>query len=306
MLSCISFWSTRHGISPPDAPADADPLETTLAAVAEAGFDGIEMCIGRPGERGVFSTDDDARRCAAIRQAIDDAGLVCETAASGMSWTSNPVSEDADVRAASLAEHEEALRRAADLGAEALLYVPGVTTSPISPGERVRYDHAWRRVRENVARLLDTAERLGIDLCLENVWNGLFYSPLELAAFVDGFGSERLGVYLDVGNLPGLHQHPPHWIEILDHRIRRVHVKDYAESFGEGQYAFRELTRGDVPLVESVAALRSIGYDRTVTAEIMPWRPGLLADTAASLRDLIHPEAQGPDATTPQRMAGAR
>jgi len=40
-------------------------------------------------------------------------------------------------------------------------------------------------------------------LCIENVWNGLFYSPIELRDFVDSFDSEKLGVYLDVGNLIG-------------------------------------------------------------------------------------------------------
>ena len=73
----------------------------------------------------------------------------------------------------------------------------------------------------------------------ENVWNGMFYSPLECADFVDSFQSERLGVYLDVGNLLGYQQYPPHWIELLGKRIKRIHIKDYQESFGFiGSYSF--------------------------------------------------------------------
>ena len=41
-----------------------------------------------------------------------------------------------------------------------------------------------------------------------------FYSPIELRDFVDSFDSDRLGVYLDIGNLIGYQQYPPHWVEL--------------------------------------------------------------------------------------------
>ena len=127
-----------------------------------------------------------------------------------------------------------------------------------------------------------------MDLCLENVWNGLFYSPAELAAFIDGFGHERLGVYLDAGNLLGYQQHPPHWVELLGERIKRVHVKDSRDEFGwTGTYAFTKLGEGQVPLRETIEALRSIGYRHTVVAEMMPWSPTLIQETAAAMNELM-------------------
>jgi len=66
------------------------------------------------------------------------------------------------------------------------LYVPGVVKSPIS-SEIVRYDRALERARKAINELLPIAEDLDVDLCIENVWNGLFYSPIELRDFVDSF-----------------------------------------------------------------------------------------------------------------------
>jgi hexulose-6-phosphate isomerase len=131
-------------------------------------------------------------------------------------------------------------------------------------------------------------------VCLENVWNGLFTSPLELRGFVDSFGSERIGVYFDVGNVLRYHQHPPHWIELLGSRIKRVHVKDFAERFDwNGSYSFCELGGGDVPWQETVQALDGIGYKSTVAAEMLPYSPGILQQTSAALDAILsfsHPQ----------------
>jgi hexulose-6-phosphate isomerase len=157
----------------------------------------------------------------------------------------------------------------------------------LSP-DLIRYDKAMERAREAVKRLLETAEKVNVDLCIENVWNGFLYSPLEMAAFVDSFDSRRLGIYFDVGNGLGFHQHPPHWIELLGERIRRVHIKDFQDAFGFlGAYSFCNLGAGQVPWAETMAALRGIGYDSTIVAEMMPWDPALLARTSAAMDKIL-------------------
>ena len=279
MKKCISYWSLKDGL------ANTHPIDDALAEAEAAGFDGIELCIGTQGELTVTATE---AQCAAIRERVDASGLVAETLASGMSWGSNPVSDDPAVREESLLLHEAALQRAAWLGLDAMLFVPGTVNSPIAPGEHVRPDHALRRCREGVGRLLETAERVGVDLCLENVWSGLFYSATEFASFLDSFGSDRLGAYLDVGNLMGIHQWPPHWVQLLGPRVKRVHVKDFEEDFGwRGRYHFCRLGEGNVPWPETVAALRGIGYDGTVVAEMLPHEEGLLTHTSEALGRIL-------------------
>ena len=114
----------------------------------------------------------------------------------------SPTSNDKSIREKSISLHQDALKVANYLDCEALLFVPGVVKSPISP-EIVRYDRALARLREAINQMLPIAEDLKVDLCMENVWNGFFYSPIELRDFVDSFDSDRLGVYLDIGNLIG-------------------------------------------------------------------------------------------------------
>ena len=275
MIKCISYWALKDGL------ANTHPIDAALAEAKAAGFQGIELCIGTSG---VLTTDTSEADCKKIRKQIDASGVVVQTLGAGITWGCNPTSNDAATRKKSVKLHADALKRAGWLGIQSMLMVPGVVKSPISP-DIVRYDHALTRVREAVKELLDVAEKAKVELCLENVWNGLFYSPLEFAAFVDEFkGHPNLGIYFDVGNGMGYHQHPPHWIELLGKRIKRVHIKDYTENFNwTGGYSFCALGAGQVPWKETMDALRGIGYDKTLVAEMLPWDAGNLARTSASM-----------------------
>ncbi len=279
MIKCASYWSLEGGLAGTHAIADA------LTEVKAANFKGLELCIGLDGVLTPSSTRTD---CENIRNQVDDSGLVVETLASGMSWAFNPTSNYTEVRQTAIDIHAAALERASWLGCKAMLFVPGVVKSPIAPQELIRYDLAVARARDAVKSLLDVAERVGVDLCLENVWNGLFYSPLEFSQFVDSFDSSRLGIYFDVGNVLGYQQHPPHWIELLGKRIKRVHIKDFQESFNwQGSYSFCDLGEGDVPWEASMHALRDIGYDKTIVAEMLPYSPGILQRTSAAMDRIL-------------------
>jgi L-ribulose-5-phosphate 3-epimerase len=275
MIKSISYWSMQNGL------AGTHPIADALEQANLAGFDGLELCIGL---QGVLTPQTSLTECERIRRQIDDSGLVVETLASGMSWACNPTSNDEIVRAKAIDIHIAAIERAAWLGCQALLFVPGVVNSPIAPTENIRNDLAVNRARIAVSRLLEVADEFGVDLCLENVWNGLFLSPLELSAFIDSFCSERLGVYFDVGNVLRYHQYPSHWIELLGERVKRVHVKDFTERFDwDGNYSFCELGGGDVKWPETMRALGAISYNSTIVAEIMPYYEGVLEQTSVAL-----------------------
>ncbi|HAI13689.1 MAG TPA: xylose isomerase [Phycisphaerales bacterium] len=279
MIKSISYWALEHGL------AGTHPVDQALADADKAGFEALELAVGT---EGAFHVDSNASECQKIAKLIEQSSIEVPTVAAGLSWGCNPVSNDADTRKQSIELHAKALQRTADVGAKAMLMVPGVVSGPMSGGKHVRYDLAMQRVTEAVEQLLPLAEKVGVDLCLENVWNGMFYSPTELASFIDSFTSNRLGVYFDVGNVLGYHQYPPHWIELLGKRIKRVHIKDYAENFGfVGGYTFCSLGAGQVPWAESIAALKAIGYDQTLVAEMLPWNPGLLERTRLEMDRII-------------------
>ena len=173
------------------------------------------------------------------------------------------------------------------LGCSSMLFVPGAITIPWDRSyPAVPYDQAVTWAREAVQELSKTAERLKVELCVENVWNGLFYSPLEFRDFVASIGSPQVGVYFDVGNGLGYHQHPQDWIRLLGRHIRRIHLKDFDPSI-PGMDAFVDLLKGRVAWKEVMVALREIGYDRTLVAEMLPYKPGQVERTSDAMDKIL-------------------
>jgi hexulose-6-phosphate isomerase len=278
MRSVISYWSVAGGLE------NTRPVAEAMDEAKAAGFDGIELAVG---ETGVLTHASDQRTCEGYRDLARAKGLALETVATGIAWGCSPTNPDPAVRERSLKLHAEALQRAAWVGAKAMLYVPGAVAIPWDPSYGpVPYDQAYLWAKEGIKRLAGVAEKVGVDLCVENVWNGLFYSPLEFGSLIDSIGSARVGIYFDCGNVLGYHQHPPHWIRLLGKRIRRVHIKDFKKSVGNLS-GFCDLLEGDVPFPETMAALREVGYDGTVVAEMMPARPDLLEKTSTAMRKIL-------------------
>ena len=114
--------------------------------------------------------------------------------------------------------------------------------------------------------LAPDAEAAGVVIGLENVWNKFLLSPLEMRDFLDKVGSDYVKAYFDIGNVV-VNGYPEHWIRILGSRIARVHVKDFRTIVGNIN-GFVDLLGGDVNFPEVVKALREVGYDSYLTAEM--------------------------------------
>jgi len=278
LIKGISYLSFENGLE------NTQSIESALEQTKNYGFDALELSVSN---EGIINTNISKEECRIIRQKINDSGIFVDSIATGMSWGISPTSEDKATRNKSISLHKDALQVASNLGCKALLFVPGVVKSPIS-SEIVRYDKALDRIRDAINQLLPIAEDLDVDLCMENVWNGFFYSPIELRDFVDSFESNKLGVYLDVGNLIGYQQYPPHWIELLNSRIKRVQIKDFQENFDwTGSFSFCDIGTGDVPWKETIEALKSINYQNTIIAEMLPWDETILSRTSAAMDQLF-------------------
>jgi len=279
LIKGISYLSFKHGLS------NNESIESALSQTKTNGFDALELSVS---SEGVINTNSSKAECEIIRKKIDDSGIFVDSIATGMSWGVSPTSDDKSIRENSISLHQDALKVASYLNCKALLFVPGVVKSPISP-DIVRYDRALDRLREAINQMLPIAEDLNVDLCMENVWNGFFYSPIELRDFVDSFDSDRLGVYLDIGNLIGYQQYPPHWVELLNSRIKRVQIKDFQENFDwTGSFSFCDIGAGDVPWSETIEALNSIQYKSTIIAEMLPWDETILSRTSVAMDQIFN------------------
>jgi L-ribulose-5-phosphate 3-epimerase len=272
-----SYWMFEGGLEA------ALPVADAMAQAKELGFDAIELCVAGSG---VLTHETTRGQCEAILGKAGELGIEVASVASGESWGCSPSDDDPAVRARIVEFTRQALQVAAWLGTDAYLYVPGAVdvffleNSPVVP-----YDVCDERARAAIRQILPAAERLGVTLAVENVWNKFLLSPLEMRDFIDSFGSPAVGSYFDVGNVV-LTGYPEHWIDILGKRIARVHVKDFKRSAGTAE-GFVDLLEGDVDFEAVKAALARIGYDGYVTAEMIPYQPGRPEKTAAAMKKLF-------------------
>jgi hexulose-6-phosphate isomerase len=134
--------------------------------------------------------------------------------------------------------------------------------------EPVPNDVCDRRAREAVGAMVPLAEKLGVYLNMENIFfNGFLMTPMEMNAFVDSFGSERVRVHFDTGNIM-LFQHPEHWASILGKRIKNVHLKEFTKKGTDHSLeSFRPLLDGTTNWPAVLGALDAAGYRGYLTFE---------------------------------------
>ena len=143
-------------------------------------------------------------------------------------------------------------------GGTTVLLVPAVVN------RKVNYEQAWTRSQEHIKKLLPDAEKHGIKIAIEEVWNKFILTPPEMARYVDAFNSPWVGAYFDVGNIVE-YGFPEHWIRTLGSRILKIHIKEYAKpkrfdyALGEGK---------EIDWKEVRKALDDIKYQGWVTAEV--------------------------------------
>jgi hexulose-6-phosphate isomerase len=256
MKKAISIWSF---------PAEWD-LDRKLAVAREAGFTGFEIDLTESGPVALTST---AGELGAVRRKVEAAGLQISGLATGLYWGANGASAEESTRQRAAHILDQQIRCASGLGVDAVLVIPGSVGVDFIPGsEVVSYELAHERAHDLLKAALPAAEQARVTLCVENVWNKFLLSPLEMRAFIDRLRSGSAGSYFDVGNAL-LTGYPEHWIEVLGERIRRVHFKDFRRNVATVD-GFCDLLSGDVSWPAVMQALRRVGYDGWIAAEMIP------------------------------------
>ena len=261
----ISYWSFDGGLDGSKSVADA------IKETKDAGYDAIELTLGDAGDITMESTRADMEN---FRKIAADAGLEIAGVATGLFWGCSLTASDTAVRDQAKKIGVKEIEIASWLGTDAVLMVPGaVDVFFIPDAEVIPYETCYKRAQEAMKELAGVAEKHGVKIGCENVWNKFLLSPTEMRDFVDSIGSDFVGVYFDVGNAV-FNGFPEDWINVLGKRIVRVHLKDFKSSGFDGSVGavdgFCNLLEGDVNWPAVVAALKNIGYDSYLTAEMIP------------------------------------
>jgi hexulose-6-phosphate isomerase len=155
-------------------------------------------------------------------------------------------------------------------GATSILLVPAVVR------DGMPYDDAYRITQEEIRKVLPEAEKAGVKISIENVWNNFLLSPLEAARYVDELASPAAAWHFDIGNVINT-GYPDQWIRVLGARIHRLHIKDFSRKKRDAEGLWKgfnvELGEGDAGWPKVMAALDVIGYStdpagRWATAEV--------------------------------------
>jgi hexulose-6-phosphate isomerase len=234
------------------------PLADQFHVSAETGFAGIEIGLAR---EGFFSIDGDPADTDTVARLAHETGLTISGMLAGPLGQIPPTSNDPSVRAEAVRVVRRTIEVAPHLGVDTLLLVPGRVEVDVP------YGVAWDRALAFVRELIPDCERHGITLAVENVWNRMIYSPIEMRHFVETIGHPLVGVYWDAGN-HAPYTWPQHWPPVLGNHIRRVHVKGFNTNAGPTWPGFVRLLDGTIDWPAVMASLRAIGYDGWVTIEI--------------------------------------
>jgi hexulose-6-phosphate isomerase len=222
------------------------PILPHFEMLKEAGFEGVELISPNTLDR-----DE-------VLRARDQTGLVIHGVSGGRHWRDTLSDPDPAVVDRGLAAIRQELEDCKAYGGTTVLLVPAVVTRDVS------YRDAYSRSQANIRKLLPDAERHGIKIAIEEVWNKFLLSPVEFARYIDELDSPWVGAYFDVGNVVE-YGFPQEWIRELGKRILKIHIKEYAKK-DRFSYALGEGKEIDWPAVRR--ALIDVGYEGWITAEV--------------------------------------
>jgi hexulose-6-phosphate isomerase len=242
--------------------------------VKDLGFDGVEL--NSPND---FETSE-------ILEAKEKSGIELPSLINKDHW-SKPLSDpDPDVRVECIKSVATSLQDMKDYGGDTVLVVPGVVN------DKVSYEKAYYQSQASIRELIPHAEKTGIQIALENVWNNFILSPLEAKRYIDEINHPLVGWYFDIGNILR-YGWPEHWIETLQSRIMKLHMKEYSKEimFNEGvRNGFGvELMEGDNNWPVVMKAIKAINYKgEWITAEVKGGDRKRLLDVSQRMDRIIN------------------
>jgi hexulose-6-phosphate isomerase len=172
---------------------------------------------------------------------------------------------DAKVRARGLEALVGALHDARTVGADTVLLVPGVVREEEFEGKKVpvTYEQCWERSSAEVRKAIPIAEKLGVKIAIEVVWNNFITKPEQLIEYVDQFRSPYVGAYFDCSNMIKYGVAPAEWIRRLGKRMLKFDFKGYSQA-----KQWVPIGEGDEDWPEVLKALAEVGYEGWATAEV--------------------------------------
>ena len=263
-LKGINYWSFPGSFDDKVDPFDA------IRLAKEHGYEALELCIGDTGTQ--LGLDATEQKCKDLLADATSQGIALKTTASGLYWGNSMGDPDPAVRARAKSELKQMLQISSWLGCKVHLTIPAAVDVFFLPSRPVQnYSECLKYGAEGIAELLPFAESVGVKMGIENVWNKILITSGEMKAFIQQFNSPWVGCLFDVGNVIPF-GYPDQWIRDLGHHLIAVHIKDYKRAVGTAE-GFCDLCEGDVDFDTVMQALKDVGFEGALVAEMIPHYP---------------------------------
>jgi L-ribulose-5-phosphate 3-epimerase len=237
----------------------------------EAGFEGVEPNV--PG----FNVKE-------ANAAAKASGLIIDGSVGSYHWGERHSDPDSAVRATALSKLKAGIAETAAMGADTMLLVP-------AHGKDGSDAEVYERAMAGIKAALPDAEKHGVSILIENVWNDFLYdheggsdqTADKLAQFIDAFESPWVGVQYDIGN-HWKYGDPAAWIRTLGNRIKKLDIKGFSRETGK----FTKITEGDVDWPSVEKALRDIKFTGWLAAEVGGGDLKRLKEVSQHLEESLH------------------
>ena len=248
------------------------PIAEKFELIKSLGFLGVEV-----------DSPSDINKEEAAR-ARDKTGIAIHGVIDSVHWNTRLSDPDPAVRAKGLAALKGALEDARFFGASTVLLVPG----KVSNKETENYDQVWERSQEEVRKAIPLAEKLGVKIAIEVVWNDFITKPEELIKYVDSFGTPAVGAYFDCSNMVKYGVPSAEWVRKLGKRMLKFDFKGFSIArFKKGENPWVPIGEGDEGWPDIVKALDEIGYHGWATAEVAGGGEKELKDVADRMNRIL-------------------
>jgi len=262
----------KVGITGLCIPADWS-FEQTLKTIKADGYEAYELALRDEGYCSLAASEADLKKLP--KMAADEGIELVSMCPAVRNRQKDFMTNDADVRKASIDTMTDAMRVANAVEVDTILLTLGALTPDLM------YDEAYRNALATLREIAPTAEKMGVKLAVEYVWNKFLLSPMECAAFLDEVDSPNVGFYFDPGNMCAF-SYPAQWVHLLGKHVMAVHMKD----FKRAGFQWVPLGEGDADFPAIMKELHALGFDGALVSEVDTGTASF-ADTAQAIRGIM-------------------
>jgi sugar phosphate isomerase/epimerase len=253
--------------------------ERAIDAIAEAGYDGVEIMLDAPHIIPAHAT---ATRVRHIRQAVEKAGLTVSNCnafpmnAVGDTWHPSWIEPDEATRQQRIDHTSQSLRIARDLGARNISTEPG---GPLTRG--MSRNEATTLFVQGLAEVLPVAEEVRVDILVEPEPGLLLERVDEWRGFRRRIDHPLLALNFDIGHFFCVGEDPGEAYLALQEDVRHVHLEDIAAT---RQHRHLQLGEGAIDIPHVVDTIAESGYIGWITVELYPYTEEPYQTAVAALK----------------------